>query len=492
MNNSFTNWKRTIKIVSTADAGGEYILPNDKPDVKRIVHVLSAVKKNGCYSGDRDVTAEGEITYSILYAGDDGELHSVGYACPLTAKYQLKDGEEGDFAYAEVLSTDTQVRLSNPRKFSIKSRTRIEFSVFRREEITPYIEGVQDNGLQYDEKTGVTYSVSSERNDNIPLSLDVHIPENLPEPASVVCAYAVPGMPAVTPYDSKAEVSFCMEFLFICKSTDGELFSFGHKEDVSHEIDADGITLGSVCRANVCASDVSCSLTTDTAGEMRVVEVDLTYDVEVLYETAMNGVYISDMYSTDYECREVFSDMTLRRALPVFSAHYTVSGNAENESGGEIIAATAECDKYTLAADKNGAVIEGAADVYLIKKNDTDFEGQTASVPFRISVPYSINEENENNVNVKASMPAVREDNGKIYIDTEIYVTLCGAEYSTVQTAATLTITDIPAQKEKAPLLLYRPAPEETIWDVAKRFKVSMEEIRKANESNKKKVYIIP
>ena len=365
MNNSFTNWKRTVKTVASADAGGEYILYNDKPDVKRVVHVLSAVKKNGCYLSDKTVSADGEITYSILYTGDDGELHSVTYRCPISAEYKLKDGEEGDFSYAEILSTDTQLRLSNPRKFSIKSRTQVEFSVFSREEITPYIEGVQDNGLQYDEKTGVTYSVSSERDDNIPLSIDVHIPDNLPEPASVVCSYAVPGMPTVTPYDSKAEVSFCVDFLFICRGTDGELFSFCHTADVSHEIDADGITPGSVCRANVCTSDVSCNLTTDTAGEMRVIETDLTYDVEVLYETAMNGVYISDMFSTEYESRETFSDMTLRRALPVTDAHYTVSGTAENENGCDIVASTAGCDKYSLSPDKNGAAVFPNAKVYV-------------------------------------------------------------------------------------------------------------------------------
>ena len=491
MNNSFTNFKRIIKTSVPADAGGEYILPNDKPDVKRVVHVFSTAKKNGCYFDDQSVSADGEITYCILYSGDDGELHSVCYRSPFNAKYQMKDGG-GDFSSAEILSTDTQVRLSNPRKFSIKSRTQICFSVFRREEITPYIEGVQDKGLQYDEKTGVTYSVEESRDDNIPLSLDVHIPEDLPEPASVICSYAVPGMATVSPSDGKADVSFCLELMFVCRSTDGELYSFRHTEDVSHELDADGITPGSVCRANVCASDVKCNLTTDAAGEMRVIETDLTYDVEVLYETAMNGVYISDMFSTEYESREVFSDMTLRRALPVFESHYTVSGTAENESGGEIIASTAGCDKYSLTPDNGGAAVDGNIDVYMIKKNGAEYEGQTVSVPFRVTVPCQLDENNENGITVKVSMPSTRTDNGKIYIDTEIYVMICGTEYTDVQTVSSLTISDKRAEKENASLLIYRPEPGETTWDVAKRFKVSPDDLRRANEGNKRKIYIIP
>ena len=491
MNSSFINRKRIIKTVVTADAGGEFILPNDKPDVKRIVHVYSTAKKNGCYTDDQSVSADGEASYCVLYSGDDGELHFVCYKSPFTAKYQLKDGG-GDFSYAEILSTDTQIRLSNPRKFSVKSRTQISFSVFRREEIAPYIEGVQDNGLQYDEKTGVTYSVEEARDDSIPLSLDVHIPDGMPEPASVICSYAVPGMPTVTPSDGKAEVSFCVELMFICRSADGGLYSFRHTADVSHELAADGISPGSVCRANVCCSDVGYELTTDTAGEMRVIETDLTYDVEVLYETAENGVYICDMYSTEYECKETYSDITLRRALPVFTAHYTVSGTAENEGGGEITASTSGCDKYGMTLENGCVVIDGSLDVYMIKKNGVDYEGQTVSVPFRVNIPHPLNEADENCVTVKASMPTTRTDNGKIYIDTEIYVMIYGTEYETERTVATLTISDKPTEKEKASLLLYRPDPGETTWDVAKRFKVSMDDIRRANEGNKRKIYIIP
>ena len=99
--NSFKNVKRTVKTVVSADSGGEYILPNDKPDVRRIIHVLSEVKKNGCFLDYQSVTAEAEIKYAILYAGDDGNLHSVCYDSPVTAKYALKDGQGGDTAVSE-------------------------------------------------------------------------------------------------------------------------------------------------------------------------------------------------------------------------------------------------------------------------------------------------------------------------------------------------------------------------------------------------------
>lgn len=490
--NSFKNVKRTVKTVVMAETGGEYILPNDKPDVRRIVHVLAKTKKNGCFLDDQSVTAEAEIKFSILYSGDDGELHSVSYTAPVRAKYQLKDGQKGDTAISEFLPPDTQIRLSNPRKFSIKSRTPVSIFVYRREETEPYIEGVQDKGLQFYEKTGVTYSVSCASDNNIPYSCDVRIPDDLPEPESVLSACAETYIPSVTPSDGKADISFPVEILFIYKPADGAPASFRYKTEINHEMYADDVTAGSVCKANVCISDITYSLTTDTAGEMRVIETDITYDAELLYETADNGVYISDMYSTEYESTATVGDITLRRALPAYSTHFSVSGSAENESGGEVIAATASCDKYGLTNDNGTTVFDGELGVYLIKKNGADYEGQTVNVPVRSVIQYPFTDDDEINVTVKTGLPAARCDNGKIYIDTEVYLLINGTEYETVKSVMTFKVSDKPVNKEKISLRLYRPSPDEEPWDVAKRYKVSLDDLRKANENNSKKIYIIP
>lgn len=490
--NSFKNVKRTVKTVVSADSGGEYILPNDKPDVRRIIHVLSKTKKNGCFLDNQSVTAEAEIKYNILYSGDDGNLHSVSYDSPITAKYALKEGQGGDAAEAGLLPPDIQIRLANPRKFSIKSRTPVELSVYRREETEPFIEGVQDKGLQFYEKTGVTYSVSCTTDNGVPYSCDVRIPDDLPEPDSVLSACAETDIPCVTPSDGKADIKFTAELLFIYTSVDGVPVSFKYKTEIDHEIYADGMTAGSVCRANVCISDMTYTLTTDTAGEMRIIETDITYDAELLYETADNGVYIADMYSTEFESTATFSDLTLRHALPVYTTHFTVSGSADNENGGEVIAATAGCDKYDLSAENGQTVLDGSLDTYLIKKNGNDYENQTVSVPFRSVIQYPLNGDDEINVTVKTGLPTARCDNGKIYIDTELYVMVSGTEYETVKTVTTFKVSDKPAEKEKISLKLYRPSPDEEPWDVAKRYKVSLDDLRKANENNNKKIYIIP
>ena len=492
MNKSFINWKRTAQMPALAEAGGEFILPNDRPDVKKILHVFTSLKKNGCFFDPPGVTADAELSFLIVYTGDDGKLHSVKYSAPAPVKTQNAAADEAETAEAVYSAPDTQIRLSNPRKFQIKCRVPVSFYVYGKEENTPYIEGIQDAGLQCCEKNGVTYSVSSARDDSVPYSFDVSIPDSCPEPESLLSSYAVTSTPTVTAAEGKADVSFSADLTFLYISSDGGVSSYQTKTDISHEIAADNMTPDSVCRGNICIDEVHCELTTDKNGEMRVVEVDLTYNAEVLYETAERGIYVSDMYSTEHESRQTYGEMTLRHALPVFNTHFTVSGSAEGEYGGEVLFATAECGRYGLSCDNSGTVISGDIDVYAVTNDGGELEGHTVTVPFRSVLQYTMNEGDEYGADVSVGMPAVRTDANTLYVDAELYASVHGTEYETVRTVSKVTISDTPVNKEKPSLRLYRPDPGETNWDTAKKYRVSVDELQKANASNGKRIYIIP
>ncbi len=492
MDKSFINRKRTAKTQANPEVGGEYILPNDLPDVKRILHVFSRLKKNGCFFDPPGVTADAELSYLIVYSGDDGKLHSVKYAAPFTARSQAGGDDDADTVTAFFSSPDTQIRLSNPRKFQIKSRIPVQFSVYGKEERTPYIEGVQDFGLQCLEKSGVTYSVSSAREDGIPFSLDVSIPDTCPEPEAIISSYATASLPAVNAAEDKAEISFTVDLTFLYTTTDGGVSSYKSTAQISHELAADGMKPDSVCRGSVCIDELSCELTTDKSGEMRVIETDLTYNAEVLYETAECGVYVADMYSTEYESKETYGDMTLRHALPVYSAHFTLSESEDKKTKGDIIFSTAACDKYELSFEDTAAILTGELDLYMITEEDGEYEGRTSSFPFRIVLQYTGNENDEYEADVSVSSPSVRSDGTRLISDAELYVSVYGTEYETVQTLSAMTITDAPIGKERPSLRLYRADPGETEWDTAKKFRVSASELQKANEENSKRIYIIP
>ena len=488
MNSSFENWKEILKTTLNADASGEFILPNDLPDVKRILNVCTTYKKKECYLNNGELTAEGELSYGVIYCGDDKKLHCMSCSAPFSSSVQSRE-ESADAVVSDFLPPDTQARLSNPRKLSIKSRITVNVTAFEKDEVAPYIEGVQDSGLQYDEKTGASYAVSCAKDDGVPFSVDVKLPDTCPEPEELLCSRALAGIPTVTPSDGKADMSFDIQMMFLYRATDGTVASYRYTASVEHGIDADGMTSGSVCRGRVDVTEITGDLTTDASGEMRLIEADITYDAEVIYETAVNGVYVADMYSTEYESTAVTAEIPLRRALPVSVSHITVSGEADDENGGSVVTATVDGVRYGTEREGDNTAIDGELEVCVIENKD-EFVSRTVQIPFRFVLRNAAD-----NAEIKASagFPSVRAEKNRLYVDAELYISAGGAEYGEAKVVRTMNISDKPVNKNAPPLRLYRPAPGECDWDIAKKYRVSLYDLQKANEKNDThNIYIIP
>ena len=117
MDRGFINWRVSARTASSAETGGDFILPNDLPDVKRIVHVMTELRKTGSYIEDQTLSAEGVASFTITYSGDDGALHSASYTSELTSGTRLRDGEKADiceivFGRSETSVTGTTGRAS--------------------------------------------------------------------------------------------------------------------------------------------------------------------------------------------------------------------------------------------------------------------------------------------------------------------------------------------------------------------------------------------
>ena len=61
MRNRFQNFIKLYEASANSDAGGEYILPDNLPDVKRILHVMTNVRKNGTYSEPSSLSCDGAV-----------------------------------------------------------------------------------------------------------------------------------------------------------------------------------------------------------------------------------------------------------------------------------------------------------------------------------------------------------------------------------------------------------------------------------------------
>ena len=261
--------------------------------------------------------------------------------------------------------------------------------------------------------------------------------------------------------------------------------------NVVHSMENDTVRPDSVCRASVVLGDCRCSLTTDRTGALRIIELDITYSVDVICDTPEKITFIRDMYSTEKESVIQFRDVTLRHVGIPYTTHFTVSSDGMAEPGERAVAATAEIDAVTVTQSGGQSICEGTVSVYTIVEKNGEYESKTVAVPVRTVLPYTVSHDCESTVTVRAGIPTVRYDGGRSYTDTELYLCIRSVRKTAAQTVRSFEISDTPIQKRKASLLICRPNGA-TMWETAKKYKVPIKELEEENKDVPASVRIIP
>ena len=491
MSDRFQNFIKIYGAAATADAGGEFILPDNLPDVKRILHVMTNVRKTGTFSDASTLSCEGEVNFGVIYAGDDSAMHFVKYSAPFTAKSPFREADGGYNVIALPHTPETSARLTNPRKLSLKCKIPVGFSVYGAENCEPYIDGVEDGSIEYDNVNDSSDTVTEITESSVPVSEDLHIPQSYPEPEELIALYVMPGIPAATPGDGIVNVRFDADVILIYRDAENAVRMYPTAIHLSHQQSAESAMPDSVCECFVSVYDVRYELAADQSGEMRVVELDLVYDIDIVCRTPSKGAYTADMYSTEKESSAVYKQIEITHALPVYAANFSVSGESPGNLRGGLVFATAECDNAHIIKD-GGYYCEGEIGVYAVTENGGDFENTGFTFPFRVPVALK-NAGDADTIKTVCSvgLPTVRGGGDKIHADAELYINVFPRTEKTADAAVCLKITDTPVTKSKSSLVLYRPGRGETRWQTAKKFKVPLSKLNEANAADTK-ILIIP
>ncbi len=105
------------------ECGGEFLLPDYLPEVRRILAVHARAVDEGHFLGESAELA-GKVVFRVLYTDDAGELCATALDAPYEATLPLSDSTAGVFSVSERAEGAT-VRLLAPRRLTLRTRVRI-------------------------------------------------------------------------------------------------------------------------------------------------------------------------------------------------------------------------------------------------------------------------------------------------------------------------------------------------------------------------------
>ena len=487
---------------SENEVSTDTILPDHMPDLKKMLMVTARTIPDPVplpVSGRADYG--GNVVFTAVFETEEGKMASLSSQVPYSCSCDIPESKcaAAENLTCEILSDacEPACRVINSRKLNFKCRLRHDISVYGRTAVTPTIVGTvtadDEMSLETDFLSCETLNLLHAVKNDIAASCDMEI-EAAASPA-VTIIWCRPSYTVTACHPQNGYVELEGEATINCLYLDeaGQYVTLHQTSPLSCDLDMPGLHDGCKLMARLIPGSVRASLQNNSFGENKIVEIDSVYSAEVWAAENTDGQLTRDMYSTAYECENKYADTELSSLLRCSSFNFTVNASVpRSESGAsemrEVIAAAVSLSAPMITPHEgtNRALYEAEASVAVTGLTaEVELTSANFNFPVKSEFDAGIDPSFPYTIKCLASPVNVRGrlEPGAICADFEIMLDHMTLGSRRVQLLSSCTLTrDKPVDHSgTAPVMLYYPQPEESLWEIARHYKTTRHAIAEAN-----------
>lgn len=498
-----------------AEVMTDSIIPDTVADVEKILLTTATPKIEGYYVTDSGFEVEESVTYQTLLLTESGDLTTLTVTEPFTLKQEVAlPSPDCQMILIPTLDYVT-ARLVNPRKLNLRSQTGVSARVFCCQSAKPDVSGTEtlddDLSLQRQIASVNTTAVLSTEDMNIPASHDVELDSNAPAAAEILLSRVALRPTEVRFRGNEADVRTEARLSLLYRTEEGNAFA-SEKTFLLERTVAVPTFENAEWLATAAPGAVNAQIAANAYGEMKVIELDFPYDLSL---TALYGVdvdTVTDMYSTEFECDTAYRTLPIQKLHRMYTTNLTVNASSSRaDLGGEAVRAvfdgfvTLKNGSVTYHEDTRKLIVEGTAEIAMLGENnavegsDPLYSPMTFSYPFRCELDAgSVPKEADFILDCALANTKFRADSSNLYADIELVIRVMAMDTSNVSCLETLHLDrTTPVTHREAPITLCYPSREETLWDIAKEYRMTEESIMLSNnmasdDISDRKVLLIP
>lgn len=497
-----------------SENNSDYIIPDYVSDADKILLCTATPKIEGRFITGDELEIEGSICFYLLLSTEGNTLSSLVYSEPFEVK-TVVNGLSDDSFISIMPETDyVTSRLVNPRKVNIRSQVRCHVRVYENSHISPKIEGTEsiddEMNLQKHTEAVKTAQIFAAEEHDIKVSQDIELDSGYPQADEIILCRVTPSPCEVRTRDSEANIRTDMQIICIYKTDDGNYFCADKK--ITLEKTLNDLEQNVEWSARAVCSPVEANISSNAYGEKKIIELDFSYDLDLTAVKNSEFDVVCDMFSTEYECEPQFGKLPVTVYKRSYQTNMTVNSviarsdsdaaNVRSVFSGNVF--LKDC-KTNYKPEKNKLVAEGTAEITLVCENDALVENeplfQSVSFPYEFKCEIDAGDDLLNCVfssEITVTDMKFRADSQNLYADFEINVHASVFDENELNYLTSISVNkDTPAEHSNSTVTLYYPSDNETLWDIAKNYKITPESIQTANSLNSgnisgKKVLMIP
>ncbi|MBE6694671.1 MAG: hypothetical protein E7589_07895 [Ruminococcaceae bacterium] len=480
----------------TTDLAGDFSLPDYQPEIKRLLRIRAAVMPPTGYCTADSIDMSGIINYFVLYVGGDNSL----YCAPLSTEYSVVTpidansfdiDTESIFATCESKVESSVGRVSAPRRLSIK--TKLNSRVKAYADSMPRVDVDGDDKLldtleRLEGKADVC-RLAYAQSQPVMLTDDI-ILEQKNQDMRVVCAEGQVFVSDVRAADRGAECrgELILKLTLSPEPTEGDSdiaaippVILWRKLPFTEIVELDGAGADISPAARGYCTDLSVEI------EEGQLHVECAATLEVFAQKNECISYVKDIYSTRQDSTERYATRNVQCAHKTVNSNFTLSDSlllseAGIDGGAQIADVCGTAAAEEISCDGDRCVVSGKAHFHLLLCSNGEYSFAELDLPFRYEVDCNAAErvvlcESEAGViSCRARM-----DGERIGIDAEIAMMLRIASEDNIKMLEGVEFKREVVRRRGEYVVCF-PAPDDTLWSVAKRYHAPMATLSVAND----------
>ncbi|MBQ8289028.1 MAG: LysM peptidoglycan-binding domain-containing protein [Clostridia bacterium] len=472
-------WRRAENCpILHPEAAKDCILPDSYPDIHRILYTSATVNPGRTVFSAGKLQTEGVLYASVLFADEEGALHTVRFALDYAGQMPFS-AEEGEYTVvSDTVLDSVSARAQNPRKLAIRGRLTVTPFLFVRCDDEPSL-AAELSGVTLEKKlqTVTCWQLRQWSEEGIEASEDLMLGQ---EPPISEIVWSDLQLEVTSCEAGEGEVRFggsgLLHLFYL--TVDGRVqyanIAFPIRSSVQGDVPADAL-----CRVMLIPEQINVLPVEDAAGEARGVELDFTYSVRVAAAWKVACTRPVDCYSVEIPTATRTESVNLLSGVTGMSREYDRS--VEGERGGmtSILHTAVQMTVDSHEQSDDGLVLHCTAQITIL---GTNADGAPISVQLIENFPLTTSSGELCFCRFHCTVsPAAVIEGDTLKVRLVGKISGFAMETGTVTYVGSVQPADGRLPSDTDSVTLCYPAPGETLWDIAKRYRISQSVILSAN-----------
>lgn len=468
--------KKVFHTSKKFEVTGDIIVPDIKPDIVSIINTNanSYIYKEEVTTGK--VRFDGNIDTYVIYLAENGETRSIQTSLNFSESIQETDVQENLKIKENVTIEKIEAKVLNERKISITANMKILAEAYEKVELEIPSNLETDKDTQIQKETLKIKSIVGANTVRTSIKEDVSAGENVQIAEILKTDVQITNIENKISYNkvlAKADSNVKIIYL----TEDGKIGGMESKIPVMSFIDIDKVTDKHICSTSYNIRNMLFKTNVNN-GSSNTVNCQIDFEVaSEVYEAKTIDV-IQDMYGIKNNIE--FTKKEIEVELIAMAREETVNLTERIRLEDILNIYDLNLSPRVVSINKSGKMYnyecELEVDVYYEADNRNGMNVKNFTLPFMMKF-----EENENEIefNISKKLYTIREEN----VDLDIQI-LAKQSNQNMKTISIIENIETKGQEtsDDYKMFMYFVKQGDTIWKIAKRFRVSMQDIINLNK----------